>query len=105
MQDVVVRREATVVEIASEPREARLDFTDALTRAAVDYGYPAVDIEMILRYAGLPASDFDRHFDSKDQCFLAAFDRFLERMREDIDEACEPAQDWAEKVKIAIRAA
>lgn len=100
-----MRREATVVDIASEPREARERFTDGVTRAAVDYGYAEVDVERIAKYAGLPASEFDRHFDSKDQCFLAGFDRFLERMREDIGDACESTENWAEKVELAIRTA
>jgi AcrR family transcriptional regulator len=105
MQDVVVRRDTTSVELATEPREARERLTDAVTRAGAECGYRAVDIQRIARYGGLSVDEFHRHFGSKDQCLLAAFDRFLERMYEHIDEACELAEDWPEKVKVTIRSA
>jgi AcrR family transcriptional regulator len=105
MQDVVVRRDTTGVELASEPREARERFTDAVTRAAAEYGYRAIDVEQIARYAGLSVADFDQSFASKDECLLAAFDRFLERIYEHIDEGCEDARDWPDKVRITIQSA
>lgn len=105
MQDVVVGREATSVEIGSETRETRERLTDAVTRAATELGYQAVDVDRIARYAGLSSDDFHEHFGSKDQCLLAALDRFLERMYEHIDEACETALDWPEKVKVTIETA
>jgi AcrR family transcriptional regulator len=98
MQDVVVRKDPTGVEIASEPREARERLTDAVTRAGAECGYRAVDIERVAVYAGLSVDDFDRHFESKDQCLLAAIDRFL-------DEACEGVRDWPERVHVTVRSA
>jgi AcrR family transcriptional regulator len=105
MQDVVVRGEATSVEPASESREARERLADALTRAAAEYGYGAVDVDMIVRYAGLTAEDFDRHFESIDQCLLAGLDRFMERLYAHVEEACGEGGDWPGRVKASVTSA
>jgi AcrR family transcriptional regulator len=105
MQDVVVRGEATSVELASESREARERLADAVTRAAADYGYGALDVGTIVRYAGLTVEDFDRHFRSVDQCMLAGLDRFMERMYAHVEEACEAIADWPGQVRAAATAA
>jgi AcrR family transcriptional regulator len=78
---------------------------DAMTRAASECSYESLDIEQIARYAGLSADEFYCHFPNKDQCLLAAYDRFLERMNEHIDDACEGVSGWPERVKLAIEAA
>jgi AcrR family transcriptional regulator len=105
MPDVVVGRETTGAEIASLPSGIRGRLTDSLTRLATECGYPAVDIEQIAHGAGLSVEDFHSCFETKDQCLMAAYDRFLERMLEHIDEACKGVEDWPEKVRITIESA
>lgn len=105
MPDVAVGRESTGAGITSSPSAERERLTDAVTRLATESGYPAVDIEQIAHGAGLSIEDFHRHFETKDQCMLAAYDRFLERLLEHIDEACKAAEDWPDKVKITIESA
>jgi AcrR family transcriptional regulator len=61
-----------------------------------------MDIEHVAQAAGVSVDDFHREFASKEQCLLAAYDRFVERMLEHIDEACEEAETWLEKVKLTI---
>ena len=55
--------------------------------------------------AGLTADDFRQLFTSKDQCLLAAFDGFLARLYDQIDEDCEEVPDWPTKVRVAIESA
>jgi AcrR family transcriptional regulator len=104
MPEVVVGRE-TGAEALSTPREASERLTDAITRIASECGYPAVEIEQITSSAGLPVDAFHEHFSNKDQCLLLAYDRFLAHMLEHIEEACEGASDWPDKVKLTIEAA
>lgn len=78
---------------------------DAATRAAAECGYPAVDIEQIAQHADLSAEDFHLHFSGKDECFLVAYERFLARMAEHIEDACEAATDWPDRIKITIESA
>lgn len=97
------------VPIGAEAPSVLLDererLTDAITRASVECGYRAVDVEQVADYAGLTADDFRRSFASMDQCLLAAFDCFLSRLYAQIDEDCEDARDWPTKVKITIESA
>jgi AcrR family transcriptional regulator len=77
---------------------------DAATRAATEKGYDDVDVEEIARYAGVSVDEFHECFATKDQCMLAAFDRFVSWMRDHVDEACEHARDWPDKVRLSIKA-
>jgi AcrR family transcriptional regulator len=104
MPDVVVERVGTGSEVARMSREDSERLTDAVTRIASEGGYPSVDIEQITSSAGLSVDAFHEHFSNKDQCLLGAYDRFLGDMLEHIEEACEEATDWPEKVKITIEA-
>jgi AcrR family transcriptional regulator len=104
MPDVLVGRESAGDKVADPPAEVRERLIDAVTRIATESGYLAVSVEQIARSAGLQVDDFYRHFESKEQCLLAAYDSFIERLVEHVGEACEPAESWPEKVKISIEA-
>jgi AcrR family transcriptional regulator len=104
MPDVLVGRESVGDKIAEPSAEVRERLVDAVTRIATESGYLAISVERITRSAGLQADDFYRHFDSKEQCLLAAYDSFIQRLTEHVGEACESAESWPEKVKISIEA-
>jgi AcrR family transcriptional regulator len=61
---------------------------------------------MIGRRAAVSKSDFYKHFESKDDCFLAAYDHAVERVRTAVTEACAeaPADDWTAHVGAGITA-
>jgi AcrR family transcriptional regulator len=105
MPDLAVGREITGDNVASPPAEVRERLTDAATRIATDNGFLAVNIEQIANSAGLTVDDFHRYFDTKEQCLLAGYDNFIQRLFEHIDEACESVQSWPEKVKTTIESA
>jgi AcrR family transcriptional regulator len=105
MPDVAVWTQGTGAEVLSKPQGDSERLTDALTRIAAESGYPTVEIEQITASAGLSVDAFHEHFLNKDQCLLLAYDRFLGDMLEHIEEACEEASDWPDKVKITIEAA
>jgi AcrR family transcriptional regulator len=72
-----------------------------LTLAEV--GYEKTTVSMIGRRAAVSKSDFYKHFDSKDDCFLAAYDAAAARIQEAVVEACAGAgEDWALRVRAGI---
>lgn len=76
-----------------------------LTEALYEVGYQKTTVSMIGQRAAVSKSDFYKHFESKDECFIAAYDVAIERVREQVTSACEEAGDeWASRVRAAIDA-
>jgi AcrR family transcriptional regulator len=75
---------------------------EAATRIATERGFDALDAEVLARATGLTPTDFHRYFDNVDQCILAAFDQFFERLLEHVSEASEGVAGWPEKVRATI---
>lgn len=61
---------------------------------------------MIGRRAAVSKSDFYKHFDSKDECFLAAYDHAVGRIRSAVVEACAVnlTAEWALRVRAGLTA-
>ena len=91
--------------VAFASPDDRQRLVDAATRLGVEGGYELVDPVRVASAAGLEVDDFQRHFANTDQCLSAGFDNFLERMREQIEEACEQGGDWPDRVRITIGSA
>ncbi len=69
-------------------------------------GYHETTVSLIGRRAAVSKSDFYKHFESKDDCFVAAYDAAIERIRERVLSACEAAagEAWSDRVHAAIAA-
>jgi AcrR family transcriptional regulator len=76
----------------------------ALILTLADVGYQKTTVSMIGRRAAVSKSDFYKHFDSKDECFLAAYDFAVERMRAVVVDACAAAGsgEWGARVQAAL---
>jgi AcrR family transcriptional regulator len=77
----------------------------AVAKAAAEHGYAGLTVDQVLRYAGLPRTVFDAHFESKEQGLIAAQDAFLDRLWLDVVGACDTPAEWPLKVRAALRAA
>jgi AcrR family transcriptional regulator len=66
-----------------------------LATAVAEHGYAAVTITHITKAAKVSRRVFYENFESKDECFLAAFDVVADHVRELATEAAAPEQDWA----------
>lgn len=77
-----------------------------LIEALYDAGYQKTTVSFIGQRAAVSKSDFYKHFESKDDCFLAAYDAAVERIRDRVRTACDSAADegWALRVRTAIEA-
>ncbi len=69
-------------------------------------GYHETTVSLIGQRAAVSKSDFYKHFESKDDCFVAAYDAAIERIREQVETACEGAEGkaWPDRVSAAIAA-
>jgi AcrR family transcriptional regulator len=87
-------------------RNQRERLIAGLTQALYEVGYQKTTVSLIGQQASVSKSDFYKHFESKDDCFVAAYDAAVERIREHLLAACESAQgeDWAARVDSAIGA-
>ncbi|HWO83766.1 MAG TPA: TetR/AcrR family transcriptional regulator [Solirubrobacterales bacterium] len=67
-------------------------------------GYHETTVSLIGQRAAVSKSDFYKHFESKDDCFVAAYDAAIERIRERVLDACEEAEgrNWAERMPDAV---
>jgi AcrR family transcriptional regulator len=76
----------------------------ALILTLAEVGYQKTTVSMIGRRAAVSKSDFYKHFDSKDECFLAAYDFAVERMRATVVDACAAAGSaaWARRVQAGV---
>jgi AcrR family transcriptional regulator len=89
--------------VARNPRERLIN---GLTQGLYEVGYQKTTVSLIGQRAAVSKSDFYKHFDSKDDCFVAAYDAAIERIRRQLLAACEEAQgeEWPQRVRRAVDA-
>ena len=87
-------------------RNQRERLIAGLTQALYEVGYQETTVSLIGKRAAVSKSDFYKHFQSKDECFIAAYDAAIERIRGQVVAACEAAEgeEWAVRVRSAIDA-
>lgn len=91
-------------EFVAKNQRARL--IAGLTQALYEVGYHKTTVSLIGQRAAVSKSDFYRHFESKDDCFIAAYEVAVERIREQVLTACQESADeeWVGRVRNAIEA-
>src|ERR1700759_1426588 len=87
-------------------RNQRERLISALILTLAEVGYQKTTVSMIGRRASVSKSDFYKHFDSKDDCFLAAYDYAVDRVRTTVTESCAtiPAPEWPRRVQAGVAA-
>jgi AcrR family transcriptional regulator len=76
-----------------------------LAAAVAEKGYAAVTLSDIVGQAKVSRRVFYANFESKEQCFLAAFEVVVSHLRELVAEAVEGISDWPQRTISAGRAA
>jgi AcrR family transcriptional regulator len=76
----------------------------SLAECLEESGYDGTTVSAIGKRAGVSKSDFYKQFESKDACFVAAYDEAVERIRERVLSVCEGPEDWAGRVVSALAA-
>lgn len=87
-------------------RNQRQRLIAGLTQALYEVGYQKTTVSLIGQKAAVSKSDFYKHFESKDDCFVAAYDTAVERIRDQVVTACEAdaGDEWPPRVRNAIAA-
>jgi AcrR family transcriptional regulator len=77
-----------------------------LTEVLYEVGYQKTTVSLIGRRASVSKSDFYKHFESKDDCFYAAYDSAVARIRGEVEVACRrrPEDEWPPRVRDALAA-
>lgn len=85
-------------------RNQRERLISGLTEVLHDVGYQRTTVSLIGQRASVSKSDFYKHFESKDDCFAAAYDAAIERIRGQVEGACarDPEAEWPPRVRDAI---
>ena len=75
-----------------------------LTEVLHEVGYQKTTVSLIGQRAAVSKSDFYKHFESKDDCFYAAYESAIERIRERVAAACatHPEEDWPPRMRDGI---
>jgi len=87
-------------------RNQRERLVAGLIQALYEVGYQKTTVSLIGQRASVSKSDFYKHFESKDDCFVAAYDTAIERIREQVGAACEESagEEWPGRVRDAVEA-
>ncbi len=76
-----------------------------LAAAVAERGYGAVTIAHVTRAARVSRRVFYENFESKEECFVAAFEVVVDHLRELVAAAVEPLPGWPRRAIAAARAA
>jgi AcrR family transcriptional regulator len=78
----------------------------AMIEVVSERGYPETRVVDVIGVAGVSRKTFYELFDSKEDCFLAAYDVLLDNLLGEATEAFEstPGSPWAERVSAALGA-
>jgi AcrR family transcriptional regulator len=75
-----------------------------LTEILFEVGYQKTTVSLIGQRASVSKSDFYKHFESKDDCFFAAYEAAIGRIRDQVHEACgtHPETEWSLRVRDGV---
>ena len=87
--------------VARNQRDRLLDAAEALI---AEKGAGGATIEAIVKSAGVSSVTFYEHFRTKEECFVAAFDRGVEELRSEVHGSIPAQGDRGAQVRAAIAA-
>lgn len=90
-------------EHVAQDQRARL--IAAIAESLDEHSCDRTTVALVGGRARVSKSDFYRHFASKDECFIAAYDDAAERLREEVRQACREHREWPPRVCAGIAAA
>jgi AcrR family transcriptional regulator len=87
-------------------RNQRERLIAGLTQVLYEVGYQKTTVSLIGQRASVSKSDFYKHFESKDECFIAAYEHAIERVGGCVFATCDEAGEaaWVDRVRAAVAA-
>jgi AcrR family transcriptional regulator len=85
-------------------RNQRERLIAGLTEVLYEVGYQKTTVSLIGQRASVSKSDFYKHFESKDDCFFAAYEAAIARVRRQVEDACAKYDEgeWAPRMRDGI---
>lgn len=74
----------------------------AMIRVVGAKGYKATSVADVIEEAGTSRTTFYKHFDDKHECFLAAYERLVERVFGQVVANCDGEQPWLERMRTGL---
>ncbi len=75
-----------------------------LAEAVAENGYAGTTIAHITRHAAVSRRTFYEHFNSKDECFVAAYDTVMTELNRRVGEAFEQEDEWPQAIRAGLAA-
>jgi len=88
--------------MATETR--RQQILEAMVRVVGQKGYKATSVADVIAEADVSRTTFYKHFEDKQECFLAAYDTVVERVVGEAIANCDGSQSWLERVRRGLTA-
>lgn len=85
-------------------RNQRERLIAGLAEAVAENGYAGTTIAHITRHAAVSRRTFYEHFNSKDECFVAAYDMVMTELNRRVGEAFEQEEEWPRAVRAGLEA-
>jgi AcrR family transcriptional regulator len=85
-------------------RNQRERLIAGLAEAVAENGYAGTTIAHITRHAAVSRRTFYEHFNSKDECFVAAYDTVMAELNRRVREAFEQEDEWPVALRAGIAA-
>ena len=85
-------------------RNQRERLIAGLAEAVAENGYAGTTIAHITRHAAVSRRTFYEHFNSKDECFIAAYDTVMTELNRRVGEAFEQQEEWPQAVRAGLAA-
>lgn len=75
---------------------------EAMLLSAGALGYEKTTVQEVLDRSGISRDRFQRTFGSKEECFARAYEMVVDRLRDELLEACEGAESWRAGFRSAL---
>lgn len=75
-----------------------------LAEAIAENGFASTTIAHITRHAAVSRRTFYEHFNSKDECFVAAYDTVMAELSERIENAFQEEDEWPRAIRAGLAA-
>jgi AcrR family transcriptional regulator len=87
-----------------ESEEKRARVLGAVVHLTLDEGYLELTDPQIAQFAGMSTESFHKHFPSKQECFLAVVDEFVDETIEMVAAAAARGSNWPEAAYLGVKA-
>lgn len=75
---------------------------EAMVRVVGRKGYKPTSVADVIAEADVSRTTFYKHFEDKQECFLAAYDVLTERVLAEVMERCDAGLSWVERVQAGL---